>query len=447
MDIDIERTSTTPVYLQIYEQIHRRILSGELAAGDALPPERKLAADIGVNRSTVLSAYNRLRQESLIESRVGQGTVVSGKTVGQAGRKGTFWTQIASGGGNSAGSRLIQQMFQMLGRKDLISFALGMADPALIPELPLAALASKCASDSSTLSQSPVAGNAEFRETISAMLLREGVRCGKDRIMVLSGSQQGIDFAARVLIRPDDVVFVEAPCYFLALQSFRAAGARIVEIPSDDDGMNTDALESLLRRYQPACIYTVPDFRNPSTRTMTLERRMKLLDLAQRGGFVIVEDAAYSGLTFDGGKIPSLYELDTAGIVVYLRTFSKTICSGLRLGFMAAPAEMIEMCCRIRQISDIHPNTVSQHLVNGFIQSGGYDAHCDRIRIEYTRKCNLMHAALTRSAPADLLWKKPDGGFYIWCELPDGVIATELLALCVNEGLAFMPGGSFLRCG
>lgn len=445
MEIIIEKGKKKPVYIQIYEQLKEQIISGELENKTLLPPERKLALEIGVNRTTILNAYNRLKQEELIESKVGQGTIVSYNMNEQREIMEPEWNQFFSSRMDDLNKNMVGKLLPLLGKTDIISFALGMADPKLIPELPFDRLTESINSskDKFILSQTPIAGSDELRENICRYLQKEKINCSKEQVMVLSGSQQGIDLAARILIDAGDVVVVESPSYFLALNSFRAAGADIIEIPIDKYGMQLDRLEQVLKRYHPKVIYTIPDYQNPSSVSMSVERRKKLLELAYIYNVIVIEDGAYAGLDFETSKIPSLYELDTNGYVVYLRSFSKTICSGIRLGFMVAHQRIISQCCMLRQNVDIHPNNISQYLVNEFIESGKYESHLELINSIYKKKRDFMHDELLKNAPEAVTWEKSRGGYYLWCRLPDKVNASELFILCIKQGVAFMPGIPF----
>lgn len=445
MEIVLDKEMKRPIYIQIYEQIRLQIVSGEITKGTVLPPERKLAIELGVNRSTILNAYNRLKEEGFIEARVGQGTVVSDEIALYTERISPKWNQLFNIRMDDFNNNMISRLFPMLGKEDIISFALGMASPDLIPELPFTSLA-ECTGDKrrrDVLSQTPIAGNEELRRIICSRLIGENINRSTEDIMILTGSQQGIDLVTRIIIQPGDVVITEAPTYFLALQSFKSAGARILEVPVDKNGMQTNGLEQLIIKYHPKCIYTIPDCQNPSSCSMSLDRRKKLLELAYRYDVYIIEDGAYAGLDFQEKSLPTLYQLDTNGYVLLLRTFSKTICSGIRLGYMAAHKKMIAQCSLIRQNMDIHPNNISQWLVCEYIKSGAYEAHIQHLKEEYGKKCSRMHQVLLHYAPKGLLWSKPAGGYYIWCRLPEAVRASELLTLCIRDGVAFMPGMPF----
>jgi 2-aminoadipate transaminase len=444
MNITIDKNEKHPIYMQIYRQIKCAIYAGDLPAGTLLLPERKLAVKLSVNRSTVLNAYNRLKEEGLIDSKVGQGTIVAAVNI-QSDSSEPSWNQLFNAKLEEFGNDMLGKMFTHLGNNDIISFALGMADPNWIPDLPISKLDGVLKNNKSILSQTPVAGDIDFRESICKLLAKKNMHCSLEEIMVLSGSQQGIDIASRIMLQPGDIVFAEAPTYFLALQSFKSAGAKIIEVPVDHNGIKTEQIERLLKRYHPKCIYTNPDYQNPSSCSMSLERRKKLVDLAGRFDFIILEDAAYTGLGFEEEEIPSMYQLDKKGHVVYLGTFSKTICSGIRMGYMAAHKNIIAMASMARQNIDIHPNILSQWLIHEFMQSGSYDTHVQNLRLHYKSKMKVMLNQLIRYAPEGMEFSKPMGGYYIWCKLPEGIRASDLLVECIKDGVVFMPGKPFFQ--
>jgi DNA-binding transcriptional MocR family regulator len=265
--------------------------------------------------------------------------------------------------------------------------------------------------------------------------------------MMLSGSQQGIDLAARILLDPGDIVVVEEPTYFPAFQVFKTAGARVIGVPADEQGMDIDILDGLLHRYRPKLIYTIPTFQNPSGAEMSLDRRKRLVALASKYGVMILEDDAYGDLCYEGRLLPTLKSLDNEGYVIYLSTFSKNIYSGLRLGWIAAHKRIIRNFTSARQLMDIHPSSLSQWIVERFIEKGMLESHLARVCKEYRERRDMMIAALSRHAPRDLIWNRPKAGYYLWCRLPEGVSATKLVRKAAGYKVSFIPGPPFFESG
>ena len=453
MRIIVDREANTPIYIQIFEQVRRQILSGELPPGFRLPAERKLAESLGVNRTTILNAYRELKAEGLIGSRVGNGTIVLSYldeelSVDNSPRE-PSWNQIFSQYANRLDSYLVQELLVLANRTDVISFATGIASPETGPIEALAGIEHELlkSRNHKALIHTPTEGLLSLRQAICRLMQKRGIYCQPDEIMMLSGSQQGIDLAARVILDPGDIVVIEEPTYFPAIQVFRAAGARIITVPIDDQGMKVDGLEQLLHRYRPKLIYTIPTFQNPSGTVLELGRRKHLVELASKHNVIILEDDAYGDLCYEGHPVPMLKSMDNDGYVIYLSTFSKNIYSGLRLGWMAAHKKMVKEFASAKQLMDLHSNSLSQWIVERFIESGSLESHLIETCSEYRNRRDLMHQALSKYAPKDLIWNIPTGGYYLWCRLPDGVSASKLVSKAGDYKVSFVPGSPFFASG
>ncbi len=445
MDITLDKESKLPIYIQIAEQIKKQIMMKELLPGMRLVPERKLADELSVNRSTILNAYEKLKQEGYISSKVGQGTVVLVGNQRESLRSEPCWNQLFSDKVKAFDSLLLKETMPLLDPRNVISFGLGIASHEEEPELPINELAAELEKNlpCKAITMAPIGGFLSLRVLLAKRMIKTGVVCSVNQVLILTGSQQGIDLAARIMIEPGDIVVVEAPSYFLALQSFRATGARIMEVPMDEDGMRMDHLEQLLKRYHPKLIYTMPNYQNPSSRCMSLERRKKLIELAHRHDIIILEDDAYGEFVYDHVPLPTLASLDDSGHVILLKTFSKTISPGLRLGYMVAHKKIIEMCCLVRQGEDVHPNSISQWLVEKYLETTDVDQFMIPVCSHYKKKRDLMYETLLKYAPAGMAFYKPKGGIYIWCQLPEHLSAMKLLERTLKHNVSFMPGNSF----
>ncbi|KJS18311.1 MAG: transcriptional regulator [Peptococcaceae bacterium BRH_c4b] len=450
MRITINRKIDTPVYIQIFEQVRQLILSGELLPGFRLPPERKLAESLGVNRSTVLNAYRELKADGLIESHVGQGTIVlsclqEDLTAAGSSLQEPFWNQIFSQYSNGFDSLIVQDLLTLANRKDVISFATGMASPETGPIEALEGIEQELVEKRNyrALLHSPTEGFTSLREAIRGLMQKRGVYCQFDEVMLLSGSQQGIDLATRIFLDPGDVVVVEEPSFFPAIQAFKAIGAKVIGIPIDEAGMRVDILEQLLQRYRLKLIYTIPTFQNPSGTEMELKRRKRLVELAYKYRVLILEDDAYGDLCYDGQPPPTLKSMDIEGYVIYLSTFSKIVYSGLRLGWMVAHKKIVKRFAASKQIMDLHSGSLSQWIIDKFITNGGLARHIPKVCREYMVKRDAMYEALSKYAPKGLIWNRPGGGYYIWCKLPEKVSAAKLVSKAAERKVVFVPGTPF----
>lgn len=447
------RENKTPIYIQIRNQIRAMIFSGQLPAGYILPPERKLADSLGINRSTVLNAYRELKADGLVDSHVGKGTVVlshlSEVTNEFRSIEPPVWRQYFSQAAERSSEPLLRDLMEMANREDIISFSAGISSLDMDPVEALEGIEADLLKQPGhlALKHTPTEGLLSLRENIALLVQKRGIECTPEEILVLSGSQQGIDLAARVFIDPGDVVIVEEPSFFSAMQIFQAAGARIISIPIDGDGIRPDLLEQAIQRYRPKFVYTMPTYQNPSGISMSLDRRKNLMELAVRKKFLILEDDPYGDLRFEGNRLPTLKELDTQGYVIYLSTFSKILFPGIRIGWLVAPRPVVNQFTMAKQMSDLHANSISQWIVDRFLYSGKLDVHVKKICDEYRLKRDIMIEALLDKPVEGLEWNKPLGGFYLWCRLPDGIPHTALIVKAAEKGVAYVPGAAFYLGG
>ncbi len=450
MEMCLDRDSAVPFYRQITAQVLQRIETGELRPGTHLPPERKLAAALGVNRTTVVAAYHDLVATGRVEARVGRGTWVSeGDTEGANVAPLIAWPALFTPMTERLRDPVLADLLATTGREGAISF--GAGTPAL-DHFPLDrfreamddALASRGAE---LFAYGAVPGWMPLRKSLAAWTGAGGGGIGggvrPESVVVLHGSQQGLDLLARVLLEPGDAVVVESPTYLGALQTFRGAGARLLPMPMDGDGLRLDRLEATLARHRPKFIYTLPTFQNPTGATLPLARRQALLALAARHGVPIVEDDPYGALWYDAPPPLSLAALDTGGLVIALRTMSKVFLPGARFGWLVAPPPVVEAVTRVRQTSDVHPNGAMQHVLHTFLVRGWLAAHVERMRPLYAARRDAMLAALALHAPVGMTWTRPTGGYYLWCRLPGGVRARSLAAEAAREGVTFVAGDAF----
>jgi DNA-binding transcriptional MocR family regulator len=479
MMLRLDRDSHTPLYIQIRNQLREMILEGTLSEGSRLPPERKMAAALGVNRSTVVNAYRELAADGLVEAHVGRGTTVcrppavSPSTplragavewpVGEAPRperdeaSGSeaalthplVWNEYFVSRPEGGRDPLLRDLMALLTRSDTISFAAGIPAPELYPldDFRQAMTHVLKTAGQTLLQPCPIEGYYPLRQTIAQRMAGRGVTVRAENILIVTGSQQGLDLIARAFLRAGDEVVVEAPSYLGALQIFGAAGARLLGVPLDREGMRLDVLENILIRYRPKLIYTLPTFQNPSGRTMTPRRRLRLLELARRHRVPVVEDDPYGELYYTDQAPSPLLALDQDGYVIYLSTFSKTLFPGLRLGWVAAPRPVIERLSQIKQLADLHCSTLIQGAVHEFCQRGALDRHLDHVRDLYRQRRDAMLAALAEYGPAGLEWDEPQGGFNLWCRLPPGLKARRLMAEAAQQSVALVPGEVFYPDG
>ncbi|MCX7622764.1 MAG: PLP-dependent aminotransferase family protein [Thermomicrobium sp.] len=448
MQIRLDRTSRVPLYRQLADQLRRRIASGELPPGTRLPPERRLAAMLGVNRSTVVSAYRELAAEGLIAGHVGRGTVVvdpNRRPGAEAPARGVPWPQLFAPLASALYDPALEDASAAASRADVISLATGQPAPECYPISMIRQLLDEAlhSQGARLLQYCPAEGYPPLREAIARWAQRSGIRCSPEQVLVVSGSQQGLYLIARALLEPGDLVAVEAPTYVGALQVFRALGARLLPIPIDEFGMRVSVLEQALEHRRPKLVYTLPTFQNPSGTTLVLERRRRLLELAARTGIPIVEDDPYRELWYEAPPPPPLAALDTDGTVVSLTTVSKVLFPGFRIGWVIAPWAVVRQLTLVKQLVDLDTNPLMQWAIWAILERGLLESHLEELRVTYRERRDLLANALRRELGDALRFALPTGGLYLWCELTGGLRARDLLPEAARRGVVFAPGESF----
>lgn len=338
----------------------------------------------------------------------------------------------------------VREILKVAERPDILSFAGGLPAPELFPVEAIADAHARVLRDhgAAALQYSTTEGFAPLREWIAAHLTRAGVPTSIDELIITNGSQQGIDLVARIFCDAGDRIIVENPTYLAAIQAFTAYEVDLVAAPSDDHGMQTDALEELVVRHRPKLIYLVSNFQNPKGATLPLARRKKLAEIARRHDVAVLEDDPYGELVFRGERIAPIASLERRG-VVQLGTFSKTLAPGLRIGWLRADAELVRKVTIVKQAADLHTATLAQRAAQSLLDHFDYGAHLTRLRAAYGARCDAMLGALERHMPRGTRWIRPDGGMFVWAQLPGGLDADGVFPSAIAEGVAFVPGSGF----
>lgn len=350
-------------------------------------------------------------------------------------------------------SSAIRELLKITDDPEVISFAGGMPAPEVFPTKEIEAACIRVLRDfgAKALQYSATEGYTPLREMIARHTARLGIQVSVDNILITSGSQQALDLIGKIFINRGDRILVESPTYLGALQAWNAYGAEYVSVPIDQDGMIPEELAKALR-YGPKFIYLLPNFQNPTGVTMSYERRLKIIELADRYGVPIIEDDPYVQLRFEGEYIDSVAYLDNkihpnngsySGNVIYLSTFSKTLAPGLRLAWVIAPVEVIRKLIQAKQGTDLHTATFNQILAHEVSQHGFLDKHVQVIIDVYRERRNVMLDTLDEFMPQGVQWTHPQGGLFLWATLPEYMSADELFVEAVRQKVAFVPGASF----
>jgi GntR family transcriptional regulator/MocR family aminotransferase len=449
--LKIDSESSVPVYRQIAEGIRLQALEGLLHPGDRLPPTRDLARQLGVNRNTVVAAYDLLSSDGTVHSTTGRGTFLAGgpqepQTDGERSSAGEgAWFTTFSRAVAGPGIERLLSMYQVALSREGISFAGSYPAGDLIPVEPFRnAMASVLREDAAgSLAYGPTAGLPGLREWLAKRMRKTGSDVSAENILVTNGAQQALEITFRAFLDPEDPVVLEDPTYTGVLSIVSSLGARAIGVPTDNAGIRPDYLEAAMDRHRPRLLYLQPTFHNPTARVMTATRRREVLDLAVRYNCPVVEDDWAGGLRFEGVELPTLHALDGGRHVLYLSTFSKKLMPGLRIGWVAAPVEVVQRLIALKQITDCGTSPVLQAALLRFLENGDLENHLDRIRSAYRKRRDIMLESLARHFPAEVAWEVPEGGLFLWIMLPDGLDSGELFVAARREGVLFSRGEVF----
>ena len=358
--------------------------------------------------------------------------------------------KFASRMDNLKPSDIREAMKMIAANPGTISFAGGLPDPNLFPAEAMKAATDKILTENSNaaLQYGLTLGRVSLREKIVGLMEREGVKTTVDNIAITTGSQQAITVAAMLLLEEDSVIITENPSYLGAFAAFKPFATNYVGVNGDEEGMLMDELEETLKNTPKAkMIYVIPNFQNPSGRTWSLERRKKLLELARKYDLPILEDNAYGEVRFEGERVPSIKSMDTEGRVIYLGSFSKILSPGLRVGWACADEEVILKYELVKNGLDLQSAELAQMQVDEFLNANDLDEHIAKINKVYKERRDLMLKTIDEEFPKEAKYFYPEGGMFIWVELPSHVNTRDLLVKAIDKKVGFVPGGSFYPKG
>ncbi len=350
---------------------------------------------------------------------------------------------------NGISGSAIREIFKLLAVPGMISFAGGNPAAAALPDRQCAELAKELLLDKgkSLLQYGATEGYAPLRESLVPYLKdRFSFDCKADEILPVTGSTQAMDLLCKALIDPGDKIAVESPTFLGNMQCMKLYQAQLLPVDSDEDGIRVDQLEEVFKKEHPKMLYVIPTFQNPTGRTLSLERRKKIAELAARYGVVVAEDDPYRDLRYAGQELPSIKSFDTEGWVAFLGSFSKVISPGLRVGFLCASPALLRKCVIGKQSSDVHTANLNQAIVDAYLRRGLLMPHVERICQSYAEQMNTMLGLLAKCGGV-ARYTRPEGGLFIFAELNEGMNAVELLKTCVDQGVAYVPGTYFYPAG
>jgi GntR family transcriptional regulator / MocR family aminotransferase len=439
--LQLDHTREEPLYLQLYHTLRQSILAGQLSAGTQLPPTRVLASELAVSRTTVVTAFEQLFAEGYLEARVGSGTFVASTLPEEMLHVQVQQTALPVKEKHPRLSQRSQRMLHSPAIPRLSAPPIKAFQPGLpaLDEFPFD-IWSKLAAKRyqrppfELLAYGDLAGYRPLREAIAQYLtISRAVRCQVEQILIVSGTQQAIDITARTLLEDGDVVWLEDPGYSRARGVLQGASAKVVAVPLDKEGIDIEAGKRLAEKAQMA--YVTPSHQYPLGITMSLARRLELLDWAQRVGAWILEDDYDSEFRYRGHPLASLQGLDTHGQVIYMGTFSKVLFPSLRLGYLVLPPELVEPFIAMRALSGRHSPTLEQAVLADFINEGHFVRHIRRMRSLYAQRQQILIEAVRQELQGIIEVVESEAGMHLIGWLPPHCDDVEVSRLATMQGI------------
>jgi len=455
--IDLNRTSDVPLYRQLHASLARSIRGGELGPGTKLPSVRAMSRELGISLITVVQAYDALAAEGLVHASAGRGTFVGCHPAacspvddadGDAGDQAGADEWLASLPVYLTAPRIfeMESLLKFARRPDVIYLASGTPDATLFPVRAIGRIWHRAmvVEDPRFLQYGSPRGDANLRAWIAGRCGASGIQARADDVLITSGVQQAIDLVARTFVGPGDYVLVESPTFLTALDIFGARGAKLVGVPVDSRGIRIDMVATLVERFRPRMLYTIPTAQNPTGSTMVEDRRRRLADLARRHNMLILEDDSCSEFTYEGDAPPAVKAFDSGGHVIFVKGFSKTVVPGLRVGGIVAHSSVMSRLAESKSVADRFASTLIQRTLWRYLSSRQYDRDLAMARSVYRRRRDAMLRALETHMPAEVTWTRPDAGFNLWVNLPRSISPTEAFEGGMKEGVACGPGHLFI---
>jgi DNA-binding transcriptional MocR family regulator len=439
--VRLDSKSKRPVYQQLIDGVEAAIREGKLQSGDPLPSIRKLAEELDINHMTVAKAYRSLADRGVVQGNKGGGTRILGlqkannpRTALQAesdARTEDIAIRMAELSA-APGVIALTDAFPVLSRQESDEF--GQCVKEVLSRI-----------GEGVFVYAAPAGASSLRQLLAETLATEGIPCGPDQIIVTAGAQQALDICARATLSAGDTVVVESPCYFGALDVFRAIGIRIVELPIRHDGIDPAEFQKICANETVKAFYTIPTVHNPTGVTTSEEVRKKLFDVVERHGIDIIEDDYCPELSF-GSTVPPSYRTLSEGSdtnVFYVRSLGKIYLTGVRLGFIASPPNMVSALLRTKRATDLHNPLLLQEAAVGFLKKRMAHARKQKLAKSVMQQANDFHAGLVKHLPTGCSTRMVHGGFSFWISLPAMVPNQELYLAAIRQSVAFAPGSLF----
>ncbi|PFN98132.1 GntR family transcriptional regulator [Bacillus sp. AFS076308] len=442
MDWKPDRISKTPIYKQLAIYIENGIADGTFPPDKPLPSERGLAKELGINRSTVIAAYDDLESNGLINRNRGSGTTISKDIWGITKKRIPSWNRYIEAGSFLPNLPVTQRIHKEMAEHKLINLASGELSQDLFPLTSLREITSN-RSFIGSLGYDHPQGNAILRETLTKHVkqFRE-IETDSSSILVTSGAQQALHLVVQCLLKPGDSVAIENPSYHYNLPVFKSAGIKTYFLQVDKDGINPEEITALYKKHRIKMIFLSPIFQNPTGTLLDLDKRKKVLEISSEYGIPIVEDDPYSLTSFSGEKMKTLKSLDHNGNVLYISSLTKIVASGLRIGWIIGPRAVIERLSDAKQQVDFGHASYSQWIANDFLESRDFTSHIKNLAKQLESRRDQIVVSLQTFLKEEVDFTIPNGGIHIWCRLKKAVNEIQLLEESIKRGVIFVPGST-----
>ncbi len=343
---------------------------------------------------------------------------------------------------------IIREILKFSSKPGVINFAGGLPAPELFPvdELKEVAVQVLEKYGPDCLQYSLSRGLIPLRELLAQRATERGTTSDADNILITNGAQQAIELVARAFIEPGDYILTEYPTYVGALQAFNYYQAKYTTVDMDNEGMIVEQAVEKIKHHKPKLIYTISNFQNPTGITMSLRRREQLIEVAREYNIPILDDNPYGDIRFSGERLPTLKSIG-GNEVISVRTFSKVLAPGLRIGWVNGPADIITQFEKVKQCADLHTNTFCQYLVYEYVNQGRLDPHIEIIKTDYRTKRDIMLRELEEHFPSGITWTEPEGGLFLWLELPKNISTVDLFQKAIEKEVAYVYGQPFFPDG
>ncbi|MCM3729255.1 PLP-dependent aminotransferase family protein [Neobacillus cucumis] len=442
MDWKPDRKSKTPIYKQLAIFIENGIADGTFPPDKPLPSERGLAKELGINRSTIIAAYDELESNGLINRNRGSGTTVSKDIWGITKKRIPSWNRYIEAGSFLPNLPVTQRIHKEMAEHKLINLASGELSQDLFPLTSLREITSN-RSFIGSLGYDHPQGNAILRDTLTKHVKQyREIETDPSSILVTSGAQQALHLVVQCLLKPGDSVAIENPSYHYNLPVFKSAGIKPYFLKVDNDGINPEEITALYKKHRIKMIFLSPIFQNPTGTLLDLDKRKKVLEISSEYGIPLVEDDPYSLTSFSGEKMKTLKSLDHNGNVLYISSLTKIVASGLRIGWIIGPRAVIERLSDAKQQVDFGHASYSQWVANDFLESCDFTSHIKGLAKQLESRRNQIVVSLQSFLKEEVEFTIPNGGIHIWCRIKKAVNEIQLLEESIKRGVIFVPGST-----